>query len=96
MSKMPRAVFRRLFKAARKELGVNAVSLSILLGRRPDYIENSVEGAGLTPAHPLFFPLCTLMGIEPEDCGFDGENAMIIRKWRDSLMHKTNKRGDRR
>ena len=73
--------FGREVKTARKELGLTQVRLAKECLTSYHTIE-MVENRGVTPLSGVFFSLCELLGLNPEDFHFGGQFEKIIADWR--------------
>lgn len=81
-----RQKFGRFVKEARMGLDMTPVQLDRLLCAHAEisfkrFVSN-IERCGATPRSKVFFTLCVMLGIEPEDCGFCGSFADDIKWWR--------------
>lgn len=78
--------FALFVKEARMGLDMTPVQLDRLLCAHAEisfkrFVSN-IERNGATPKNKIFFALCVLLGIDPDDCGFVGPYADDIKWWK--------------
>lgn len=81
-----RQKFGRFVKEARMGLDMTPVQLDRVLCDHAQidfrrFVSN-IERNGATPKNKIFFALCVLLGIDPDECGFVGLYADDIKWWK--------------
>lgn len=74
--------FGRAVKAARQELGLTQLELSVMCEMNQAQVAGA-ENRGITPQSKHFFRLCEELGLNPEEYGFDSDAMEFIHEWRE-------------